>query len=514
MRERDGEMAGLRTDPLDQLDMDVAVPPAALPVSSPRFRRRPGRFRPVAVEAVEDRAGMPILEGRPRQRTLAREGLHRRALMLADVLAAALALGLALYGAGQAPSPVLLILVLPAIVVVNKAAGLYDRDELVLRKTTLEEAPALLQIAGLFSLTVWLAQSHDAGPRLSSSQVLALWAGTLALLLCGRLAARAIARRLATVERCLVIGNADSVDVVRTKLETSPANAEVVATMELSPLAPEVDLYAFRELVERHHVDRVIVAPLRSDPVGLLDVIRVGKAIGLRVSLIPRLFEVVGSAVAFDQLDGLTILGVRSAGLGRSSRLLKRSFDVLGATGCIVVLAPVMLAIAIAIRLDSPGPVFFRQIRVGRDGRRFRILKFRSMVHEADALKASMLHLNEADGLFKIAEDPRVTRVGRVIRRCALDELPQLFNVWWGDMSLVGPRPLVVDEDAKIIGLDRSRLNLTPGMTGHWQVLGSTRIPMQEMVAIDYLYVAHWSLWNDVKLLLRTIPLVMSRRGV
>jgi lipopolysaccharide/colanic/teichoic acid biosynthesis glycosyltransferase len=173
-----------------------------------------------------------------------------------------------------------------------------------------------------------------------------------------------------------------------------------------------------------------------------------------------------------------------------------------------------MIAIAIAIKLDSSGPVFFEQIRVGRNGGRFAILKFRSMVRRADELKPTMLHLNEAEGLFKIAEDPRVTRVGRLLRRSALDELPQLLNVWRGDMSLVGPRPLVVDEDAKIRGLDRSRLSLTPGMTGHWQVLGSSRIPLQEMVAIDYLYVAHWSLWNDVKLLLRTVPLVLSRRGV
>jgi lipopolysaccharide/colanic/teichoic acid biosynthesis glycosyltransferase len=158
--------------------------------------------------------------------------------------------------------------------------------------------------------------------------------------------------------------------------------------------------------------------------------------------------------------------------------------------------------------------VIFGQIRVGRDGKRFRILKFRSMVHQAEALKPTVMHLNEAEGLFKIAADPRVTPVGRVLRGCALDELPQLFNVWRGDMSLVGPRPLVVDEDAKITGLDRSRLSLTPGMTGHWQVLGSARIPIQEMVAIDYLYVAHWSLWNDVKLLLRTVPLILSRRGV
>jgi lipopolysaccharide/colanic/teichoic acid biosynthesis glycosyltransferase len=173
-----------------------------------------------------------------------------------------------------------------------------------------------------------------------------------------------------------------------------------------------------------------------------------------------------------------------------------------------------MAAAALAIRLDSRGPVFFRQTRVGRDGKHFGIYKFRSMGVDAEALKADLRHLNETEGLFKIAEDPRVTRIGRLLRRTSLDELPQLFNVWRGEMSLVGPRPLVVDEDAKVEGLDRARLHLTPGMTGHWQILGSARIPMDEMVGIDYLYVANWSLWTDVKILLRTIPYVVRSRGM
>jgi lipopolysaccharide/colanic/teichoic acid biosynthesis glycosyltransferase len=143
------------------------------------------------------------------------------------------------------------------------------------------------------------------------------------------------------------------------------------------------------------------------------------------------------------------------------------------------------------------------------------VLKFRTMVDNAHGLRESLADSNEAgDGLFKIADDPRVTRVGRLIRRTSLDELPQLFNVVRGEMSLVGPRPLVVDEDVQVQGLDRSRLHLTPGMTGHWQILGSARIPMAEMLAIDYLYVANWSLWCDIKLLLRTVPHVLSRRGM
>jgi lipopolysaccharide/colanic/teichoic acid biosynthesis glycosyltransferase len=142
------------------------------------------------------------------------------------------------------------------------------------------------------------------------------------------------------------------------------------------------------------------------------------------------------------------------------------------------------------------------------------MLKFRSMVVDAEARKSALWELNETEGLFKIRDDPRVTPVGRVLRRTWLDELPQLINVLRGEMSLVGPRPLVLDEDRQIHGRYRQRLGLMPGMTGPWQVLSGGRIPLREMVAIDYLYVANWSLWGDVKLLLRTVPGIFARRGL
>jgi lipopolysaccharide/colanic/teichoic acid biosynthesis glycosyltransferase len=173
-----------------------------------------------------------------------------------------------------------------------------------------------------------------------------------------------------------------------------------------------------------------------------------------------------------------------------------------------------MALIALAIKLDSRGPVLYRQQRVGRDGRTFSMAKFRTMVDGADSQKEALRHHNEADGLFKIADDPRITRVGRLLRRTSLDELPQLLNVLRGQMSLVGPRPLVPEDDERVQGWYRRRLHLTPGMTGRWQVLGSARIPLQEMVKLDYLYAANWSLWLDVKIMLRTIGFVLSRRGL
>jgi lipopolysaccharide/colanic/teichoic acid biosynthesis glycosyltransferase len=199
----------------------------------------------------------------------------------------------------------------------------------------------------------------------------------------------------------------------------------------------------------------------------------------------------------------------------RSSMIVKRALDLAAASVGLLAVLPLMIAIAVAIKLDGHGPVLFRQVRVGRHGRRFQMLKFRTMIPEADALKESLRHRNEVrGGLFKIARDPRVTRVGGFLRRSALDELPQLLNVLRGEMSLVGPRPLVVEEDERIEGWHRRRLELTPGMTGPWQILGPARASLGEMVAIDYRYVADWSLWKDVKILLRTVPHVFGRRGL
>ena len=205
---------------------------------------------------------------------------------------------------------------------------------------------------------------------------------------------------------------------------------------------------------------------------------------------------------------------MRPFGLSRSSQILKRSFDLAGSTLGLLVLSPLLALIAVAIKLDSPGPVFYRQRRIGRNDRDFRIIKFRTMVEDADRRKPTLVPRNDAaPGFFKITDDPRITRVGRWLRRTSLDELPQLLNVLRGDMSLVGPRPLISEEDAKIEGWNRSRLELTPGMTGHWQILGSSRVPLPEMVRIDYLYAVNWSLWSDVKLMLRTVPVMLRGQG-
>jgi lipopolysaccharide/colanic/teichoic acid biosynthesis glycosyltransferase len=225
---------------------------------------------------------------------------------------------------------------------------------------------------------------------------------------------------------------------------------------------------------------------------------------------------VAESRVAASELPVLGDIAVSYDGdLAPPPRPLKRAFDVIGAAVGLLAVAPLLVAIAVAIKLDGEGTVLYRQRRVGRHGQHFDMLKFRTMIPNADGMKERLRALNEAGGgLFKIADDPRVTRIGRFLRRSALDELPQLLNVLKGEMSLVGPRPLVLDEDARIAGHHRRRLELPPGMTGPWQLLGPVRAPLEEMVTIDYRYVAEWSLRQDLAILLRTVAHVFGRRGL
>ena len=302
----------------------------------------------------------------------------------------------------------------------------------------------------------------------------------------------------------------------REKIEGSASvDARVVAQIETETAAEVEDAAAaIALLAEERDIHRVVVAPTTTDQGEVLNLIRAAKALGLKVSLLPRMLEVVGSSVEFDDLAGLNVMGVRRFGLTRSSWLVKRATDVVGSLVGLALLGPLLVLIAIAIRLDSRGPVLFRQHRVGRDGQIFEMLKFRTMVADAERRKGELEEQNEAEGLFKIADDPRITRVGRRLRRSSLDELPQLVNVLRGEMSLVGPRPLVLADDQHVQGWYRRRLHLTPGMTGRWQVLGSARIPLQDMVKLDYLYVANWSVWGDMKILLRTVGFVLGRRGL
>ena len=346
-----------------------------------------------------------------------RDRVFRRALVGADLLAGLLVVGLAdrlfgVFGPGEAA-----FALLPLIVVINTSCGLYRRDELLLRKSTLDEAPAVFHAATLTTVVAFLLESVLLRTPMSAHLMAVTWIGLTVLEIACRVAARAIARAATAPERCLLVGDAAIADRVRAKLLASPnVKATFVGWIPLdarpgtttAPVLGTPD--ELDRVVAEHDVHRVIVAGDAAAHQSVLDVIQRAKAMGMRVSVLPRMFEVVGSSAAFDYLDGLTMLGVRRFGLSPASRRVKRAFDVVGSAFCLVLLAPLMIAIALLVRLTSPGPALFRQTRVGRDGRTFEMLKYRSMHDGADARKAELLGRNEADGLFKIADDPRITR--------------------------------------------------------------------------------------------------------
>jgi exopolysaccharide biosynthesis polyprenyl glycosylphosphotransferase len=403
---------------------------------------------------------------------------------------------------------------------VAKVTGLYDRDQYLLHKTTLDEIPSLFTLATLSTLVLFLAGDVIATGRLASSEVFALWGALFAALTVLRALARWIAASVTPPERCLFVGSEQQAADFAAKLAASRGvQAELVGRLgadesgaarepsgELSAMLPALKSYLATE-----PLDRVVLSPGSEAADDLMYAITELKSYGVKVSVLTAMSRAAGSSVELDTLGGTTLLALRRFEITTSSGLVKRGFDVGCSAFALLALAPVLLAIAIAIKLDSPGPVLFRQRRVGRGDEVFGMLKFRSMVENAEELKDEYRHLDEGEGIFKIADDPRVTRVGRFIRRWALDELPQLVNVLRNEMSLVGPRPLPLDEDAKIVGWYRRRLGIAPGITGYWQTT-DTEHSLTEMVRLDCLYLANWSLWNDVRILLRTIPHVLRQK--
>jgi exopolysaccharide biosynthesis polyprenyl glycosylphosphotransferase len=268
-----------------------------------------------------------------------------------------------------------------------------------------------------------------------------------------------------------------------------------------------------RELVE-NQVDEVIITLPWQYHRRIMSVLRQCQQADVKARVVPDVLQLSLDKVDIEVLNGIPLISVKPHTIAGPQFAIKRAMDLtLGGLGLIIAL-PIMGALALAVKLDSPGPVFFIQKRVGRNGREFRAYKFRSMVADAERLKSQLEQLNEADGpLFKIKDDPRLTRVGRFLRRTSLDELPQIFNVLKGEMSLVGPRPALPEEVAAYEPWHRKRLEALPGMTGLWQVSGRSNLGFDEMVMLDIYYVENWSPGLDLSILIRTIPKVLIGEG-
>jgi exopolysaccharide biosynthesis polyprenyl glycosylphosphotransferase len=454
-----------------------------------------------------------------------RDAAVRRMLAVADVSGITAGLLVAIAVASGRPAQFAwTLLTLPLWMVVFKAYGLYDRDLRRISHTSLDDVPWLFHAILVGSLLLF-AYSKATPPGSVAVSALCLFAATSGIaVLSLRALARRFARRALGPERVLLVGEAEPVEVLARKVRMHPEyGLEAVGLISRSPsVASSVKLpllgrragLDLARVVSRNRVERILVSHDDLAEHELLDLLHRCRRLGVKVSVLPRPFDAMGPSVEVDDVEGVTVLGINPPVLPRSSRLLKRAMDVASAAAALLLSAPLLLLVALAIKLDSPGPVLFRQRRIGRAGREFRLVKFRTMVADAEERHDGLLSQSRDPGWLLLDHDPRVTRVGRVLRHWSVDELPQLWNVLRGEMSLVGPRPLIDSEDRQLLGWRRSRVDLTPGLTGLWQVLGRTNIPFEEMIKLDYLYVTNWSLWTDVRLILRTLPSVLTRRGV
>ena len=491
--------------------------------------------------AIVDDRTLEIVERRRKTATVRRRGwLVRRMLLLADLCGLLGAFVLAQLFTAESEGVVnrfdrtdeilLFLATLPGWILVTNLYGLYDHDEERTNHSTADDLSGVFHVVTvgvfLFLALAWL--TGFANPIMP--KLLLFWALAIGLITIGRASARAVARRSLTyLQNTVIVGAGDVGQLIAKKLLQHPEyGINLVGFIDTAPRERRDDLEHLTLLgpperlpgiIRMFDVERVILSFSREPHDRSLELIRSLRDLDVQIDIVPRLFEMVTPSVDVHTVEGLPLIGLPSLHLSRSAQLMKRTLDVLVSAAGLIVLGPFLVLIALAIKLDTPGPVLFRQLRMGQGDRTFHIVKFRTMLIDADARKSEVAHLNTHarrggdERMFKIPNDPRTTRVGRFLRRYYLDELPQLVNVLVGEMSLVGPRPLILAEDEYVSEWARRRLDLKPGMTGLWQVLGRQSIPFEEMVRLDYLYVMNWSLRSDLSLLARTAPLVVGGAG-
>jgi exopolysaccharide biosynthesis polyprenyl glycosylphosphotransferase len=403
--------------------------------------------------------------------------------------------------------------------------GLYERQSGTIAASTFDETATMSNALMAGSLVMLLAgQGLEKWLDLkvySPSEAVLFLGFALALVPTGRWVLRnRLLHGVVRPRRALIIGAGPAGRLLESKIAAHKGyNLEVVGFLDDAAVAGDVlgghaDL---TRLVDEHEVDWVVLAGADASAHydETLEMVRRVRRPDVHLAIVPTYFELFASNATIEDLQGIPVVSLPPMRLSRSARALKRGFDLTASVLGLLAISPILIAAAIAIKLDSRGPVLFRQVRNGRNGVPFRIIKFRSMVDGAEAQRMAMGHLNEmGDGpLFKMEGDPRITRVGAFLRKWRIDELPQLLNVVRGEMSLVGPRPFVVHEADQITGWAGRRLEAQPGMTGVWQVLGGNDLSFEEMVKLDYVYTTNWSLWWDIKILFQTVPVVIGRRG-
>jgi exopolysaccharide biosynthesis polyprenyl glycosylphosphotransferase len=433
-------------------------------------------------------------------------------------------------GVSTLTKAVIFVLVLPAWIVGAKLYGLYDRDEERATHSTADEVISVFHLVTvgvlLFYATSWLVGLA----RPDQAKLSTFWLLALLLVITARLIARTIVRQhSAYVQNIVVVGAGDVGQLIGRKLLQHPeyrinfvgfvdgSPKELRRDVEDVPVLGEPDEIV--DIVRRHNVDRVIIAFSQDLHEQMLKLVFALRQCDVQIDVVPRLFEVVSPNAALHGIEGLPLVGLAQTRIPRSSRLLKRGLDVVGASLLLALATPLMLVIAILIRRDSPGPVFFRQVRLGIDMREFTLLKFRTMREGTDEAphREYLKQIMNSDAqpssnnLYKL-ERPEVTRVGGWLRKTSLDELPQLLNVLRGDMSLVGPRPSIPYELELFAPHHFERFLVPAGLTGLWQVEARAHSTFGEALDLDAIYASGWSLGLDFRLLLRTPALMFRKR--
>ncbi len=436
------------------------------------------------------------------------DALLHRMLAMADTLTIATAsVIVALWGSGV-NAAFLLVLSAPIWIVIGKLVGLYDRDHRTLRHLTVEELPWIFvwALGGTGILTVLVAPFPSLD--LTSADRLLVWASVLVLGFAFRGAARIVWRRVTPPERILIVGEGPLADAVARKLELFP---DIHAT--ISGRIPSCAAL-HDQLDELEGMDRVVVACAELNETLLSTLLPVCRLRGIKLTVVPPTRGIFGTATHLARVADLPLLDYNTWYVSPSTLALKRIFDVVVSLVGLVLMAPFFVLIAFAIVVDDGLPALFRQLRAGENGRAFRIFKFRTMVRGAEAMLPELVALDElSDPMFKLKSDPRITRFGRFLRRTSLDELPQLLNVLRGEMSIVGPRPELVDLVERYEPEHEVRLRVKPGITGPWQVYGRSELTFDEVLSVEREYVENLSLGRDLRIILMTIPAVFGRRG-
>ncbi len=464
------------------------------------------------------RAGALDVRGRPfsvvRRRGFWRDALRRRLLALADalaVIAASISLGVFTQGATTSQLGLWSAVFVPAWLVFAKLYGLYDRDHSALRHLTVDELPTLFLWAtsGTAALALFLHATPAKSLPVSAAGRVCVIAGCLSFVL--RALGRIAWRRLTPPDKTLILGRGPLADATKRKLDLFP-DIHVRPVDEAD--ADAAGVAAAAAACAEGSIERVIVATPAVDERLIAELLEICRSAQVKLSLVPPLRGMLGTAVTLSHLADLPVVEYNTWDVSRSTMFLKRILDVTVASLVLLLALPLVLPIGLLIVLDSRGPIFFGQVRAGQDGRLFRMLKFRTMVSNAEELLPALVAIDELrQPMFKLASDPRVTRVGRLLRRTSLDELPQLLNVLKGDMSLVGPRPEQAELVERYTPEERFRLAVKPGLTGPMQVYGRGRLTFDERLAVERDYIENMSLWRDLRILTLTLPVVLTGRG-